>query len=188
MSEPLGYMLAQPFHIASAATLVTTDDRGGPTARTLAAAWYRVFLAPSTGTGAENDPAELLLAVETALGATKWSVRMTASGIVRITYLGTGTGQLAIGTADLAALLGHTGGVISLASGAHHDGEYPPTHCLFASFCDPDTGWVDLPSRFAGSALPGGVVINDDFWQHRTLPARAVESLCHACRPAVNPC
>lgn len=158
MSEPIGYLFAQTFHIASAATLVTTDDRGGPTARTLAAAWYRVFLAPSTGTGAENDPAELLLAVETALGATHWTVRMTAQGLVRITYLGTGTGSLAIGTADLANLLGHTGGVISLASNASHDGEYPPTHCLFAHVCDPDTGWIDAPGRFAGAALPSGVV------------------------------
>lgn len=158
MTERLGYLFAQAFELTAAATLVTTDDRGGPTTRTLLAAHYRTFLAPSTGTGTETDPAELLLAVETVLGATKWTVRMTSAGLVRITYLGTGTGQLAIGTADLAALLGHTGGVISLTSNTYHDGEYPPTHCLFASFCDPDTGWIDTPGRFAGSALPGGVV------------------------------
>lgn len=158
MTERLGYLFAQTFELTAAATLVTTDDRGGPTTRTLLAGWYRTFLAPSTGTGTETDPAELLLAVETVLGATKWSVRMTAQGLVRITYLGTGTGQLAIGTADLANLLGHTGGVISLASGAHHDGEYPPTHCVFASFCDPDSGWIDTPGRLAASSLPGGVV------------------------------
>lgn len=158
MSERLGYLFAQTFHLAAASTLVTTDDRGGPTTRTLAAGWYRTFLAPSSGTGTETDPAELLLAVETALGATHWTVRMTAQGLVRITYLGTGTGSLAIGTADLANLLGHTGGVITLASNASHDGEYPPTHCLFAHVCDPDTGWIDAPGRFAGAALPSGVV------------------------------
>lgn len=158
MSEPLGYMLAQTLRFAATSTLVTTDDRGGPTNRTLAAGWYRTFLTPSGGTGTETAPAELLLAVETALGATKWRVRMTSSGLVRITYLGTGTGQLAIGTADLANVLGHTGGVISLASNASRDGEYPPTHCLFAHVCEPDGGWIDGPGRFAGAALPSGVV------------------------------
>ena len=159
MSEPIGYLFAQTFHFAAASTLVTTDDRGGPTTRTLAAGWYRTFLAPSSGTGTETDPAELLLAVETALGATHWTVRMTAQGLVRITYLGTGTGSLAIGTSDLANLLGHTGGVITLASNASHDGEYPPTHCLFASCFDGgDAGWIDAPSRFAGAALPDGTV------------------------------
>ena len=158
MSEPIGYLFAQTFRLASSATLVTTDDRGGPTTRTLGAAWYRTFLCPAAGTGTETDPAELLLAVETALGATHWTVRMTAQGLVRITYLGTGTGSLAIGTADLANLLGHTGGVISLASNASHDGEYPPTHVLFAHVCEPDSGWVDAPGRFAGASLPGGVV------------------------------
>jgi len=158
MTERLGYLFAQPFELTAAATLVTTDDRGGPTARTLAAAWYRVFLAPSTGTGAENDPAELLLAVETALDPTRWRVRLTAEGLVRITYLGTGSGSLAIGTSDLANVLGHTGGVITLASNTSHDGEYPPTHCLFAHVCEPDSGWIDQPGRFAGAALPDGTV------------------------------
>lgn len=158
MSEPLGYMLAQAFRIATTATLTTTDDRGGPTNRSLGAKWYRTFLAPSGGTGTETDPAELLLAVETALGASKWRVRMTASGLVRITYLGTGTGTLTIATSDLANLLGHTGGSFTLATNAFRDGEYPPTHCLFAHVCEPDTGWIDGPGRFAGAALPSGVV------------------------------
>jgi hypothetical protein len=158
VSEPLGYLLSQTFHI-DAATLVTDDDRGGgPTTRTLTAGWYRTFLAPSGGAGTESDPAELLHAVETALDGSRWHVRLTSEGLVRITYVGMSSGTLAIGSADLANLLGHTGGAMTLASGAHHDGEYPPTHCLFAAYCDPDSGWIDQPSRFAGSALPGGVV------------------------------
>jgi hypothetical protein len=156
--EVLDFMLASTVRLASASTLATDDDRGGPTNRTLAAGWYRTFLAPSGGTGTETDPAELLLAVETALDPTRWTVRLAPSGLVRITYLGSGTGSLAIGTADLANLLGHTGGTITLASGAYHDGEYLPTHCVFAIACDPDTGWVDTPGRFAGSEFPDGTV------------------------------
>lgn len=158
MSERLGYLFAQTFHLAASSTLVTTDDRGGPTTRTLAAGWYRTFLCPAAGTGTETDPAELLLAVETALGATKWSVRMTSAGLVRVTYLGSGSGTLAIGTADLANLLGITSGAITLTPNASHDADYPPTHCLFAHVCEPDTGWIDAPGRFAGATLPNGVV------------------------------
>lgn len=158
MTEPLGYLVAQAFSL-DAATLVTDDARGGgATMRTLTAGWYRTFLAPSGGAGTETDPAELLQAVEAALDATYWRLRLTSDGLVRITYLGMGSGTLAIGSADLANLLGHTGGAMTLASGAHRDGEYPPGHCLFAAYCDPDTGWIDQPGRFAGAALPGGVV------------------------------
>lgn len=157
MSERIGYLLAQTYRVATAYTCTTTDDRGGPTDRVVAAAWYRTFLAPAAGMGTETDPAELLLALETALGATKWRIRMTDAGLVRITYLGTGTGALVM-PADLAALLGSPSMVNPLAAGAHVDGAYPPTHCLFAHVVEPDGGWMDAPGRFAGSMLPGGTV------------------------------
>lgn len=156
MSESLGYLLAQTYQIASSATCTTTDDRGGPTDRVVAAGYYRTFLAPSTGAGTATDPAELLLAIETALGASKWRVRLVASGLVRISYLGSSTGTLTL-PSPLAALLGHTSPVV-LNANASLDGTYLPTHCVFAAACDPDGGWLDGPARFAGAALPTGAV------------------------------
>ena len=35
---------------------------------------------------------------------------------------------------------------------------YLPSHCVLAIACDPDTGWIDGPGRFAGAALPDGTV------------------------------
>ena len=45
MAESLGYLLAQSFRLTASQVMATTDDRGGPTNRTLAAGWYRVLLA-----------------------------------------------------------------------------------------------------------------------------------------------
>lgn len=157
MAESLGYLFAQTYQIASSVTCTTDDDRGGgPTNRTLVAGYYRTFLCPAAGSGTATDPAEMLLKIEVALGSTKWRVRLVSSGLVRITYLGTGTGTLTL-PSPLAALLGHTSPVV-LAANASLDGTYLPTHCVFAAACDPDGGWIDGPSRFAGAALPTGAV------------------------------
>ena len=71
MAESLGYLLAQSYRITSTQTITTTDDRGGPTNRTVAAGWYRTRLANGAGT-AHNDPAEFLAAVTAALGSLNW--------------------------------------------------------------------------------------------------------------------
>lgn len=158
MAESLGYLLAQPFQIASMQTMATTDDRGGPDNRNLASSWFRVLLA--SGAGASHvDAAELLAAVESALGATKWSVAMSTAGKVTFTYLGTGTGTITFSSAaTLQAILGLTGNVGPLATNATATATYQPTHCLFAAACDPDTGWTDQAARFAGAAMPDGTV------------------------------
>lgn len=157
MGESIGYLFAQAFRLTGAVTCTTDDDRGGgATDRTLAAGWYRTFLCPAAGAGTETDPAELLLALETALGAAKWRVRLVASGLVRISYLGSSTGTLTL-PSPLAALLGHTSPV-ALSANSSIDGTYLPTHCVFAAACDPDGGWIDEPGRFAGAALPTGAV------------------------------
>lgn len=156
MAESLGYLFAQTYQLTAVATCTTTDDRGGPTSRNVAAGYYRTYLCPAAGVGSATDPAELLLAIETALGSTKWRVRLQSSGLVRISYLGSGTGTLTL-PSPLAALLGHTSPVV-LAANAILDGTYLPTHCVFSAACDPDSGWIDDPARFAGAALPSGVV------------------------------
>ena len=158
MAESLGYLLAQSFRLTSSQVMATTDDRGGPTNRTLATGWYRVLLA--NGAGASHaDPLELLGAVEAALDASKWLVTMAASGKVQLTYVGAGTGTITwAGAATLLALLGFTGTVGPLATAATATATYQPTHAVFAAVCDPDTGWTDLPARFAGAALVDGTV------------------------------
>lgn len=158
MAEDLGYLLAQSLQIAAMQTMASTDDRGGPTSRVLADGWYRAVLANGSG-NAHTDPAELLNAVEAALGATKWTVALTAAGKVRFTYLGTSTGTITFGGATtLQAILGLTGNVGPLASGATQDSAYQPTHCVFAAACDPDSGWIDQPARLAAAAMPTGTV------------------------------
>lgn len=158
MAESIGYLLAQPFQIASMQTMATTDDRGGPDNRDLASGWFRVLLAGGVG-ATHTDPSELLAAVEAALGATKWTVAMGAAGKVTFTYLGSGTGTITWSSAaTLQAILGLTGNVGPLATNATATATYQPTHCLFAAACDPDTGWTDGAARFAGAALPDGTV------------------------------
>ena len=156
--ESLGYMLAQSFRLASSQPMSTTDDRGGPTSRTLAAGWYRVLLANGMGNN-HADPAELLAAVESALGSTKWTVALSAAGKVTFTYLGSGNGSISFsGATTLQALLGLTGNVGPLATNATATATYQPTHCVFAAAMDPDSGWVDQAARFAGASLPDGTV------------------------------
>ena len=158
MAESLGYLLAQSFSITSSQVMATTDDRGGPTNRTVASGWFRVLLANGAG-NSHADPLELLGAVESALDAAKWTVAMTSAGKVRFTYLGTGTGTIAwAGATTLQAILGVTATVGPLATGASATATYQPTHALFSAVCDPDTGWTDLPARFAGAAMPDGTV------------------------------
>ena len=163
MSESIGYMLAQAFQITATQAMQTTDNRGAGITRNLAAAWYRTFLCPAAGTGTETSPAELLLAVETALTDTYWQVALTSDGFVRVTHVGVGNGTLDLsGCTTLRALLGFTGNVGPLAQNASQTATYPPTHCLFALACDPDTGWIDAPRRAAVAALPTGATYSFD--------------------------
>lgn len=158
MAESLGYLLAQSFRVASSQPMSTTDDRGSAQTRTLAAGWFRVLLAAGAG-NSHADPAELLAAVESALGATKWAVALTSAGRVRFTYLGSSTGSISFaGASTLKAILGLTGDVGPLATNASATAAYAPTHCVFAMAMDPDSGWIDQAARFAGAQMPDGTV------------------------------
>ena len=160
--EVLGYLLAQSFHVTMSQVVKTTDDRGGPTDRTLTAGWYRTFLC-GAGTAVETDPTEFLGAIQAALGATKWSVNLRPDGHVQLTYTGTGTGTLNLSTSTmLRALLGFDTNVGPLASNSVAVGAYLPTHCVFSAVCDPDTGWTDGVGRFAGAEMPDGTVYGFD--------------------------
>jgi len=156
--EALGYLFAQSFRVASSQAMSTTDDRGSAQTRTLAAGWFRVLLAAGMGND-HTDPLELLAAVETALGSTKWAVAMSAAGKVTFTYLGSSTGSISFaGASTLKAILGLTGDVGPLATGATATATYQPTHAVFAAAMDPDSGWIDQAQRFAGAQMPDGTV------------------------------
>jgi hypothetical protein len=158
MAESLGYLLAQSFQLTGSQAMSTTDDRGGPTSRTVAAGWYRTLLANGMG-NSHTDPAELLAAVEGALDATKWTVALTSTGRVRFTYLGSSTGSISFsGATTLRNLLGFAGNVGPLATNGTATATHAPTHCVFAAAMDPDSGWVDQAARFAGAQLPNGTV------------------------------
>lgn len=158
MAESLGYLLAQSFRLTGSQPMSTTDDRGSAQLRTLAAGWYRVLLAAGMG-NSHADPAELLAAVESALGASKWSVTMGADGRARFTYLGSSTGSISFGgAATLKAILGLAGDIGPLATNATATATYAPTHCVFAAAMDPDSGWIDQAARFAGAQMPDGTV------------------------------
>lgn len=159
MAESLGWMIAQTFSLASSEVWKTTDDRGSMQSRTLAAGYYRTTLAAVAGAGTETDPKELLAAVMTALGSTRWSVILNPQGLVEITYTGSGSGSVDTSTSPtLRALLGFTSNTGTLASGSTATGAYPPSHAVFAIACDPDSGWIDGPARFAGAQMPDGSV------------------------------
>jgi hypothetical protein len=158
VAETIGYLLAQSFNLSSSQTMATTDDRGGPTNRVLASGWYRTLLANGAGT-AHTDPAELLAAVETALGSTKWTVALNSSGKVAFTYNGIGTGEIDFASAlTLRALLGLDANVGPVNAGATATATYSPTHVLMSTGGDPDSGWIDMLMRFSGAAMPDGTV------------------------------
>jgi hypothetical protein len=160
MGEIVTDWIAQSFRLTGAQVWKTTDDRGGPTDRTVAAGWYRTLLAPTAGAATEADPAEILNAIEAALGASHWSVTLGTDGRVVITYLGTGTGTITTaGGGTLLALIGFTTSTFGpLSPNATVVGEWHPTHCLLSIASDPDSGWSDHGSRFAGATLPDGSV------------------------------
>lgn len=168
MSETLNYLLAQPFELTAAADMAVTDSLGARTA-SVAAAWYRVRLARASGTGTEDDPAELLAAVQTALGAAQWGVALTAEGKVRLTYLGTGTGQIVWTSTTLRNLLGFAPGTVGpLNPNATATAQYHPTHCVFAVSAN-DEGWQSGPGQTVVEVLPTGETYG---WQDGLLTHR----------------
>ena len=183
MGEPISYALAQPLSLP-ASSLTVTDDGGPGRTVTVLAGWYAILLANALGTGAELDPAELLGAIETALGASQWSVTLRPSGRVRLTYLGTTPGKIAWASTTLRNVLGFADPVGPLSTGQWAEGEYQPTHGLYAETAL-DGGWQVEPGRVAGGVMPDGVSYG---WQDglggqrrevtlRLLPKTSAEAL-----------
>lgn len=157
MSEVLSYLLAQA--VTLTAQTVSATDSAGTNNRTVAAGTYRVYLAKSGAAGSLTDPADVLAAFQAALNGARWSVALRASGLVRITYLGTSTGSITWGSATaLRSLLGFDADLSGLATNAYVEGAYLPTHCIFGGAARNDTGWKARASRVAASRMPDGSV------------------------------
>lgn len=158
MEEPCA-LLAQPVTL-NAETWTVTDDTGTNRSVVFPAGTYRVLLG-STSTRTSAAPGDLLAHIEAALGAS-WTVRMTTSGRVRVTYLGpmTTVGVLTppMGGSTMMRVLGSPALPNTWDVGDAVTASYLPTHCIFAAAVDPDTGWQGLSGRFAGAKLPTGVV------------------------------
>lgn len=155
MSESLGYLLAQA--VTLAAQTVSVTDSAGTNNRTVSAGTYRVYLAKSGAAGSATDPKDVLATFQAALNGARWSVSLRASGLVRVTYLGTSTGSITWGSATtLRNLLGFDADVSNLATNGYAEGAYLPTHCVFASAAQNDSGWKAKASRVAVSRLPSG--------------------------------
>jgi len=163
MSETVGYLLAQSF--TTTAENITVNDAGGNRSVAIPATTARVFLAKTSGgAGTEADPKEWLAHVQAQLGG-RWTLAMGADGRVTVTYTGTSTGAITWASTAVAKLLGFDANTGTLNNGGAVTGAYLPSHCVFASACDPDTGWTDAPGRAASPDVPmpdGTVYAFDD--------------------------
>jgi hypothetical protein len=159
--ESLDFMVAQAFTLDSATTATATDQLGAGRTITIQATsgpfYYRTFLANyATGVGSAELPFDLLRVMEDALGGV-WTVALTALGLVRFTYTGTATGTLTL-PSSVKALLGFTGTIGPLATGASQTADYQPTHCVFSLNFSGDDGWMRRPPRVAAQTMPDGRV------------------------------
>lgn len=160
MSETAKYLLAQPYTL-TAQTIVADDDVGSPRNVSVAAGVYRAILADGAGTGTAATPYETLSRIRADLGIATWDLSLLASGLVRVTYLGTGTGTLTLPNVirDILGLASTTVG--PLATNASVDGVTLPTHCVFALAAQ-DAGWQTVPGRVAVQSMPDGTAYG---WQ-----------------------
>jgi hypothetical protein len=158
MEQPCA-LLAQPVTLGAEVWTVT-DDTGTGRSVTFPAGVYRVLLG-STTTRTSGAPGDLLAHIEAALGAS-WTVRMTTSGRVRVTYLGpmvtVGVLTPPMGGSTMMRVLGSPTLPATWNVGDTATASYLPTHGIFAAAVDPDTGWQAMPGRFAGARLSTGAV------------------------------
>lgn len=161
MAQTINTMLAEPFNVASS-IVFDRNDQDGASSRTISSTgYYRVWLAAG-GTGTATAPYELLSKLETALGA-RYTVRLTTTGLVRISYSGTGTSTLTwTGGGNTAgpmrALLGFTGSTTSISAGSYTDSTYQPHGCIFSAAILRSSGLTTSTRGAAFAVTEGGVV------------------------------
>lgn len=157
-------LIAQPITLAGAWTATVTDAAGAGRTATIVAGgstqYARPYLARLGSTGTLTDPHELLALIQAGLNAALpggWTVALATDGRVRITYNGAGSGTIAAG--EVATVLGFSGAVGALATGASQTGTYPPVGLLCAFSVTEDSGWEAVPSHVAASRAANGTVV-----------------------------
>jgi hypothetical protein len=162
MAQTINTLFAQPFQITSTIQF-NRDDQDGSSNRTITdTGYYRVWLAAS-GTGTEAAPYELLAKLQAALGA-RYTVLLTSTGLVRISYSGTGTSTLtwtggANTASNMRSLLGFTGSTTTISAGSYTDSTYQPHGCIFSAAILNSSGVTTSTGGAAFSETEAGVVI-----------------------------
>ncbi len=163
MSETPAYLLAQTFRLSGTQTATVTDAGGTRSVDFMsgisAGSYFRIYLASLVGDGTTHATAyELLAVMEAALGS-RWRVRLQSNGRVRITYVGTGTGELTFTAGTLYYRLGiFATGTGVLAPNAYLEGDRAPAHCILSLAFEDDTGWDRTPRRVAAVQMRSGRV------------------------------
>lgn len=158
-------MAAQPFSMPVVSVKVTDSGAGSPRTTAFAARTARMYLAsvsggtPGRNGGTEADPDEwirghLQRALNNNDALSLWVCALQADGRLRITYNGTGTGQITWdgtgGTSLLPRYLAGFDADVSLGAGASVTGTYQVTHAAFVvSGRASSEGWQVLPPRAA---------------------------------------
>jgi len=161
MAQTINSLFAEPFQISSSIQFNRNDQDGSSNRTITDTGYYRVWLAAS-GTGTEAAPYELLAKLQAALGA-RYTVLLTSTGLVRISYSGTGTSTLTwTGGANTASkmrsLLGFTGSTTTISAGSYTDSTYQPHGCLFSVAIMETDGIQTIPGGSAFSVSEGGIV------------------------------
>ena len=164
MATPaLSSLFAQTFQTSASLDVKASDSFSSLRTISVAAAYYRLFLAGSAWTGTATQPKDLLRTFQAALnlgvGGTFWTVTLTAAGLVRITYAGgTGAASITWSSAALRNLLGFTGGTATFAApGAFADGALQPLFCAFSHNARRgSTGRVHVPRKVALATTDDG--------------------------------
>jgi hypothetical protein len=168
LTAPLTTLLAAPFRITATQSIGVTDQHSTRVV-TIAAQWYRTYLASASGTGTEASPREWLdyLAdqINAGTSATRWSVTLTSAGLVLIAYSGTGTGTITWdGTSSTSTMVRNLCGfdanvsVTSAPAVVTATGTYHPTRCAFAFARPDDTGWMPTPAAMVAVTHGDGSV------------------------------
>jgi hypothetical protein len=155
----------QTFTLFGVHEWTVTDSAGSRTESLGTAAtttYWRIRLQKSGATAATAVLAkDLLTEIQTAMaqGSGLWTWGLSANGHVTARYNGAGaSATFSFTSSSLERLVGHTGGVVTVAAGATHTFANPPTHALFMGGKSDDEFFRPQGQRFAGARMRSGQV------------------------------
>lgn len=145
-------------------TTLAIVDQGWSSNITVAAGWFRMFIAPNTGAvGTSAAPSSfvnyLQALLRTHAGGSVWTITIRSDGFVQIAYSGTGTATITWDAGNIVRnALGFTGASASIPTGTNVVGTYHPTHTLYMVGRPMDTNWQRVAPKMAIAELPDGTV------------------------------